>query len=217
MKIAAAVSARELAGLDDAAELVIYDTNAQSADRIANPATALRAGKRLAAVELLLGHDVDIVAAVPDGFCAVSHAIAQAAGIRFLPLERGTAEGVIERHGAVLATTAQPELPPSWLARPATMDEPSGQTEWLSDRAAGALRNRLRRLEGQARGLQRLLDERASLDDILTQLAAMRAALNAVGLTLLAENLADCLTTTAAEPGDDDRLAAARRAFLRLN
>lgn len=216
MKIAAAVSARQIAGLDDAAEIVIYDTEAQSSERLANPAVALESGRRLAAVELLLGHDVDIVAAVPDGFCAVSHAVAQAAGMRFLPLERGTDEGLIERHGSVLVVTAQPELPPSWLAATARVAEPPGQTGWLSDQAAVALRNRLRRLEGQARGLQRMLDERAALDDILTQLAAMRAALNAVGLTLLAENLVDCLTTTD-DPAGEDRLAAARRAFLRLN
>lgn len=216
MKIAAAVSARRIAGLDDADEIVIYDTEAQSSERVANPAAALESGKRLAAVELLLGQDVDVVAAVPDGFCAVSHAVAQAAGMRFLPLERGTDEGLIERHGPVLVVTAQPELPPSWLAAAARVAEPTGQTGWLSDQAAVALRNRLRRLEGQARGLQRMLDERAALDDILTQLAAMRAALNAVGLTLLAENLVDCLTT-AADPAGEDRLAAARRAFLRLN
>jgi len=217
MKIAAAVSSRQLAGLDDAAELIIVDTDAQSTDRVANPAAAVTVGKRLAAVELLLSYDVDVVAAVPGGFCTVSHAVAQAAGMRFLPLERGTDERVVARHGPVLAVTAQPELAPSWLAAPAVVVEPAGPTAWLSDQAAAALRNRLRRLEGQARGLQRLLDERAALDDILTQLAAMRAALNAVGLTLLAENLVDCLTTGTTDPDGAERLAAARRAFLRLN
>lgn len=217
MKIAAAVSASRLAGLDDAAELVIYDTEARSADRLANPAAELESGKRLAAVELLLGHDVDIIVAVPDGLCSVSHAIAQAAGMRFLPLERGTDDSLIERHGSVLAITAQPELPPSWLAVSAGLRQPADRTGWLSDQATTALRNRLRRLEGQARGLQRMLDEHAALDDILTQLAAMRAAINAVGLTLLAENLVDCLTAAATDPDGEDRLAAARRAFLRLN
>lgn len=217
MKIAAAVTARQFAGLDDATELVIYDTDAHSSDRLANPAISLPAGKRLAAVELLLSHDVDIVAAVPDGFCAVSHAVARAAGMRFLPLERGADECLIERHGPVLIVTAQPELPTSWLAVPARVTETVGQTSWLSDQSAAALRNRLRRLEGQARGLQRMLDERAALDDLLIQLAAMRAALNAVGLTLLAENLVDCLTTASTDSTGDARLADARRAFLRLN
>ena len=217
MKIAAAVSERHLAGLDDAVELVVYDTDATAVERLANPAATLATGKRLAAVELLMHHDVDVVAAVPDGFCIVSHAVAQAAGMRFLPLERGTDERLVEQYGPVLAVTAQPELPPAWLAAPARVTEPSGATGWLSDQAAAALRNRLRRLEGQARGLQRLVDERAALDDILTQLAAMRSALKAVGLTLLAENLVDCLTTASTDPAAEDRLAAARRAFLRLN
>lgn len=217
MKIATAVFAGQLAGLDDADELVIHDTEARSTIRLANPAIGLESGRRLAAIEVLLSQDVDVVSAVPDGFCSVSHAVAQAAGMRFLPLERGADEGLIERYGHVLARTAQPELPPAWLAAPATVPEVMGPTDWLGDQAAAALRNRLRRLEGQARGIQRMLDERAGLDDILTQLAAMRAALNAVGLTLLAENLVTCLTTAASDPGGDDRLAAARRAFLRLN
>jgi len=217
VKIAAAISEGRLAGLDDATTLTIYDTETGATEDVANPAAELAVGKRLAAVEVLLAHDVDILAAVPDGLCNVSHAIARAADIRFLPLERGTDAQIIARHGATLAAAAQQELPPAWLATPARVDAGAPTSAWLSDEATGAVRNRLRRLEGQARGVQRMLDERAALDDILTQLSAMRSALNAVGLTLLAENLVTCLSMAGSDPEGADRLAAARRAFLRLN
>ncbi len=50
---------------------------------------------------------------------------------------------------------------------------------------------RLRRLEGQIRGLQRLVDEGAECRDIVTQLAAARGALDRVGFKLMAAALAN--------------------------
>ena len=50
---------------------------------------------------------------------------------------------------------------------------------------------RLARLEGQIRGLQRLVDERAECQDIVTQLAAAKGALDRVGFRLMAAALAD--------------------------
>jgi DNA-binding FrmR family transcriptional regulator/predicted Fe-Mo cluster-binding NifX family protein len=217
VKIAAAVTDQMLVGLEDARELVIHDTATRQTEHMPNPGEQLAHGKRLAAVELLLGSDVEIVVAVPDGFCTVSYALAQSAGLRFLPLERGTPEYFIEQHGAALARAAQPELAASWLAAPASVSDDTGDTAWLSDPAATAILNRLRRLEGQARGVQRLVEQRATLDDILIQVAAMRSALNAVGLTLLAENLATCLSASEQATDGEERLRAAKRAFQRLN
>ena len=48
---------------------------------------------------------------------------------------------------------------------------------------------RLRRLEGQIRGLQRMVDEGAECKDIVTQLAAARGALDRVGFRLMASAL----------------------------
>jgi len=45
--------------------------------------------------------------------------------------------------------------------------------------------NRLRRIEGQARGLQRMLDEKRDCEDIVTQVAALKAAVEKVGLTMV--------------------------------
>ncbi|MGQ9598789.1 MAG: metal-sensitive transcriptional regulator [Anaerolineae bacterium] len=56
--------------------------------------------------------------------------------------------------------------------------------------------NRLKRIEGQVRGLQRMVIEEQECEAILTQLMATRAALDRVGL-LIAENfVSQCLLTT---------------------
>lgn len=51
--------------------------------------------------------------------------------------------------------------------------------------------NRLRRLEGQIRGIQRLVDERAECRDVVIQLAAAKAALDRVGFRLMAAAMAN--------------------------
>ena len=51
---------------------------------------------------------------------------------------------------------------------------------------------RLRRAEGQLRGVQRMLDEGSPCDDVLVQLAAVTAALDQVGLHLIGERFRQC-------------------------
>ena len=64
--------------------------------------------------------------------------------------------------------------------------------------------NRLKRVEGQVRGLQRMIDDQRDCEAILTQLMAARAALDRVGL-LIAENFVrECVLT------DDPALARQR-------
>jgi DNA-binding FrmR family transcriptional regulator len=60
---------------------------------------------------------------------------------------------------------------------------------------------RLRRIEGQARGLQRMVDEEKYCIDILTQVAAMTKALQAVSIGLLEEHMHHCVVD-AARAGD---------------
>lgn len=55
--------------------------------------------------------------------------------------------------------------------------------------------NRLRRVEGQIRGLQRMVEEGRECEAILTQLMAARAALDRVGLLVAATFVQDCLLT----------------------
>ena len=56
---------------------------------------------------------------------------------------------------------------------------------------------RLRRIEGQARGLQRMVEEEKYCIDILTQVSAMTKALQSVALGLLDEHLAHCVVDAA--------------------
>ena len=65
---------------------------------------------------------------------------------------------------------------------------------------AGRLINRLRRVEGQSRGLQRMVEEGRPCEDIFTQLAATKAALDRVGVLLISLKMRACL---AAEAGGD--------------
>lgn len=64
--------------------------------------------------------------------------------------------------------------------------------------------NRLRRIEGQARGLQRMIEDDRYCIDILTQISAMTKALQSVSLGLLDEHLGHCVVQAAAA-GDRDK------------
>ncbi len=58
-------------------------------------------------------------------------------------------------------------------------------------------RNRLRRIEGQVRGLQRMIDEDEYCVDVLTQIVSVTKALQGVGLGLLDEHLRHCVREAA--------------------
>ncbi len=66
---------------------------------------------------------------------------------------------------------------------------------------------RLRRIEGQVRGLQRLIEDDTYCIDVLTQVAAVTKALQGVGLLLLDEHLQHCVAGAAAA-GDEERTEA---------
>ena len=57
-----------------------------------------------------------------------------------------------------------------------------------------ALKNRLSRIEGQVRGVQKMLDEDAFCVDLLTQISAIRSALSAFSRELLSEHIKTCVT-----------------------
>ena len=80
------------------------------------------------------------------------------------------------------------------------------------------LQKRLRRIEGQIRGLQRLVDEDAYCIDVLTQIAAATKALESVALELLSGHLHHCVHDAVARGGAemDDKLSEASAAIRRL-
>ena len=58
---------------------------------------------------------------------------------------------------------------------------------------------RLRRIEGQARGLQRMVEEDQYCIDILTQVSAVQSALDSVAVNLLKDHMNHCVVTAARE------------------
>ena len=77
---------------------------------------------------------------------------------------------------------------------------------------------RLRRVEGQVRGLQRMIEDDKYCIDILTQVAAATKALQSVALGLLEEHLSHCVTEAMAEGGDSatEKVREASEAIARL-
>ncbi|MCU0309798.1 MAG: metal-sensitive transcriptional regulator [Acidimicrobiales bacterium] len=77
---------------------------------------------------------------------------------------------------------------------------------------------RLRRIEGQVRGLQGMIEEDKYCIDVLTQIASVTKALQGVGLGLLDEHLRHCVVAAAVESDEagDDELAEAMTAIERL-
>src|SRR5436190_18029350 len=71
-----------------------------------------------------------------------------------------------------------------------------------------AITNRLRRIEGQVRGLQRMVDEDAYCVDVLTQVAAVQTALEQVAVRILDGHVRHCVAGAVA--GDDDTEATAK-------
>ncbi len=63
--------------------------------------------------------------------------------------------------------------------------------------------NRMRRIEGQARGITKMVDDEKYCIDILTQISALTSALQAVGGRLLDDHLKHCVVDAARMGGDD--------------
>jgi len=77
---------------------------------------------------------------------------------------------------------------------------------------------RLRRVEGQVRGLQRMVETDAYCIDVLTQVSAATRALEAVALSLLEEHLAHCVADAVRQGGEgaDAKVKEASAAIARL-
>jgi CsoR family transcriptional regulator, copper-sensing transcriptional repressor len=101
----------------------------------------------------------------------------------------------------VVAVTASPEATP-----------PAGEHDGTSRHGYSPRKDeylkRLRRVEGQVRGISRMVDEDQYCIDVLTQVAAATKALHAVSLGLLEDHLGHCVAEAARQSGKagDDTL-----------
>jgi DNA-binding FrmR family transcriptional regulator len=77
---------------------------------------------------------------------------------------------------------------------------------------------RLRRIEGQVRGLQRMVEEDKYCIDVLTQVSAVTGALQSVALGLMEDHLGHCVAQAAAEGGEvaEAKVREASGAIARL-
>ncbi|MGH3996801.1 MAG: metal-sensitive transcriptional regulator [Pseudonocardiaceae bacterium] len=82
----------------------------------------------------------------------------------------------------------------------------------------GGYLKRMRRIEGQVRGIAKMIENDEYCIDVLTQVSAATKALQAVALGLVDEHLKHCVTEAASEGGQvaDDKVAEASAAIARL-
>ncbi len=101
--------------------------------------------------------------------------------------------------------------PPTLLGSPAGASEatadgsdidPTFRHSYSRDQAV--VIRRLRRIAGQVRGIERMIERREYCVDILQQTAALRAAVDSVALLILEDHIQGCIRT-AAKQGDPDR------------
>lgn len=79
------------------------------------------------------------------------------------------------------------------------------------------LLNRLKRIEGQVRGVEKMLEKDAYCVDILTQVSAITAALNSFNKVLMADHIRTCVANDIREGKDEtiDELVAALQKLMR--
>lgn len=80
------------------------------------------------------------------------------------------------------------------------------------------LLKRLRRAEGQVRGIHRMVEEDTYCIDVITQVSAVTKALESVALVLLEDHLSHCVAAAAAEGGEvaQEKIREASAAIARL-
>ncbi len=73
------------------------------------------------------------------------------------------------------------------------MSTPEERSYWLDDEMRKNLIARLKRIEGQARGVQKMIEENRSCEEIVLQLAALKNATIQVGMNILGKHMAVCV------------------------
>ncbi len=81
---------------------------------------------------------------------------------------------------------------------------------------ADAMLARLRRIEGQIRGIHRMLAEDRMCEDVLTQLLAVRSGLDQVGLLVMDHHIEECLLSSLPSDAGLRNLQHALRLWLRF-
>lgn len=76
---------------------------------------------------------------------------------------------------------------------------------------------RMRRIEGQARGIQKMLETNRDCEEVILQLSAMRAAISKVAMALLATNLRTCFHAEERGDAGERSIERATRIFMKFS
>ena len=87
----------------------------------------------------------------------------------------------------------------------------------IDDTVLADLQKRLRRIEGQVRGIQNMLDEERECRDIVTQIAAVTKAMEQVGFRMLASGLTHCLQNPDESAAPGYSVEEVEKMFLKLS
>lgn len=113
-------------------------------------------------------------------------------------------------------TATNQSSPKSLPTRPRKRELPTGATAdelYLTGDAERAIYNRLSRLEGQVRGVKKMLAEHKSCDDMLVQVSALKQAVNGIAAELLQAHMETCVLGRV-EAGEGQRALASLRDAL---
>ena len=87
---------------------------------------------------------------------------------------------------------------------------------YLTPEAEGAIYNRLSRLEGQVRGVKKMLAEHKSCDDMLVQVSALKQAVNGIAAELLQAHMETCVLRRVEAGHGKEALASLRSALAKV-
>jgi DNA-binding FrmR family transcriptional regulator len=97
-----------------------------------------------------------------------------------------------------------------------TTEHPGRSSVEIPDETIGDLTRRLRRVEGQIRGIQQMLTDGRDCRDIVTQISAVSRAVDQAGFVLVAAGLTWCLANPEAAADEGYAIEDVQRMFLKL-
>ena len=80
------------------------------------------------------------------------------------------------------------------------------ELETTNEKSRKSVINRLRTIKGHIAGIEKMVEDGKCCDDILLQIAAVKASIHKVGLVIVEENAMNCLTTEDGETIDKERM-----------
>ena len=118
--------------------------------------------------------------------------------------------------GTAEAEAAEAEAPVTGAAEAGAAEGHEHHHGYITDKSRYLAR--LKRIEGQARGLHRMVDEEKYCIDILTQISALKSALDGVAMGLLDDHMQHCVLDAARSggPEGEEKLKEASAAIARL-